>query len=53
LGRANAVRQHLVFFYDISAIGSPLLDAARGNFSTPQIPESGVNRSVQIVNEGH
>jgi len=35
------------------AIGSPVLDAARGNFSTPQIPESGVNRSVQIVNEGH
>jgi flagellar motor protein MotB len=51
--RAIAVRQHLVFFYDISSDRLAAVGYGKKQLLDPSSPESGVNRRVQIVNEGH
>jgi OmpA-OmpF porin, OOP family len=51
--RAILVRQHLVFFYDISGDRRAAVGYGKKQLLDPSSPESGVNRRVQIVNDGH
>jgi outer membrane protein OmpA-like peptidoglycan-associated protein len=50
--RAKAVRQHLIFVYDIPGERLAAMGYGKSRLLDPEQPEDAVNRRVQIVNEG-
>ena len=50
--RAGAVRDHLVFFYDVAPERLKAAGYGKTRLLNPSDPLSGVNRRVQIINEG-
>ncbi len=50
--RANAVRDHLMFFYDIAPERLVAVGYGKRKLLRPDDPENAVNRRVQIINQG-
>jgi outer membrane protein OmpA-like peptidoglycan-associated protein len=50
--RAAAVRNHLVFFYDIAPQRLAAVGYGEARLADPANPDSGVNRRVEIINRG-
>jgi outer membrane protein OmpA-like peptidoglycan-associated protein len=50
--RAKAVRQHLIFYYDIPGERLAAMGYGKSRLLNSEHPEDAVNRRVQIVNEG-
>jgi outer membrane protein OmpA-like peptidoglycan-associated protein len=50
--RAGAVRDHLIFFYDVAPERLAAVGFGKRRLLIPDDPDSSVNRRVQIINQG-
>jgi outer membrane protein OmpA-like peptidoglycan-associated protein len=50
--RASAVRNNLIFFYDIAPQRLAAIGYGESHLADPAHPDSGINRRVEIVNRG-